>query len=166
LRLLGRCDEARASLERALEVIDGADEPVCRALIVHNLAEVDMALGHYDAAAAGAQDALDRCRRLDDPNGEGSALELLGAIERARGNIVKAIHFLLAAVTVQETIGEREAVASTSLILGQILAAQGDALGSRQAYARAQEIFTALGDPRALDISASDTTEATSTSPH
>jgi predicted ATPase len=94
--------------------------------VLCNLAEVARLAGDLDGAGALLEDAAARFATLDDCDGEGLALNLLGCVHRVRGSFRDARDVLNRSLQVRRDAGDRRAIGLTQANLGVLAAAQGD----------------------------------------
>ncbi len=120
LILIGQWDRAQEALDRALSLATEVDEQGAKVpMILDSLGELHMLRGNLDEA----QDYLRRAVALATENGNkwyaAQALRTLGRCYLAINDPTKALAKAREALTLAETIGDRQAICESRLIAGE-----------------------------------------------
>ncbi|WP_394621800.1 BTAD domain-containing putative transcriptional regulator [Lentzea sp. JNUCC 0626] len=150
LRLQGRLDEARAHLDRALEI---GNVPAGEAETLENLAAVELAAGNTDAAASLATRALRLVADGGDQQVATSARITLGEIRRAASDLDDAAEDYQQALTTARRIGYASGEVRALIGLAVVLRDRGRDADSRAAADQAVRRGAELG-LRALELRA------------
>ncbi|WP_158621417.1 AfsR/SARP family transcriptional regulator [Streptomyces triticirhizae] len=119
LRTLGRLDEARAHLERVLELRAPHGDRAVEANTHCVLADVRTRLGHEEAAFAHARHALALARASGYRQIEAHCLVKLGTLHRLRGATERAFALHGRALAIARAVGEPELTVETLNALGR-----------------------------------------------
>lgn len=110
------------------------------------------AFGFYHAMAGNAGAALEHCtealwrvRELGDLDGEANTLWSLGIVHRQLGDVDEAARCLSHAADLFGQEADLDSEARCADLLGDALAANGDTAGAREAWVRAEALFSRLG---------------------
>ena len=127
LILMGQWDRAHEALERALSLASEVDERGDKVpMILDSLGELHMLRGDLDEA----KDDLKRAVALATENGNkwyaGQALRTLGRCYLAMENVTKALSTGKEALSIAESIGDRQALCESRLLLAESFLHQGD----------------------------------------
>ncbi len=104
------------------------------------------ALGELDAAALLMADALGQYVRLEDLEGQTSALGNLGLVHLANGNLEKAKTCFESALQLAQKRGDRSGAAKQIGNLGLVQRALGNWIAAEQSHRQALDTFEAVGD--------------------
>jgi predicted ATPase len=142
---LGRHDDARRHLSRALRLsLAGADARSAAAML-DNLALVEKAIGHYAESLRLSMQSLVQYRHLGDAAGEALCLNNIGSLQMDRGEYAAAASQLQAGLALSE---RHDLVGTRGLILANLteLALKTDDPGSAHMHAqRALEVARHIG---------------------
>ncbi len=119
----GEYGAARTTFERALQRMQGFDDPVQRLAILNNLAVTQSVLGELDLAIDSYRDAQGVAHRLGESSEEGRALHGLGATYVRAGNPERARQYFEQALQLRKSGRGR---ISTLLALGNLRREAGD----------------------------------------
>ncbi|GLY54972.1 BTAD domain-containing putative transcriptional regulator [Lentzea sp. NBRC 102530] len=150
LRLQGRLDEARAHLDRALEI---GNVPAGEAETLENLAAVELAAGNTDAATSLATRALRLVADGGDQQVATSTRITLGEIHRAASDLDTAADDFQQALTTARRIGYASGEVRALIGLALVLRDRGRDADSRAAAGEAVRRGVELG-LRALELRA------------
>jgi len=142
---LGRHDEAKQHLKRALQLSQDRGDDRNTAAMLDNLALVEKVTGHYDDSLRLSMRSLAQYRRLGDVAGEALCLNNIGALQMDLGAHAAAASHFKAGLDLSE---RHDLVGTRGLILANLteLAFKTDDPGSAQAYAqRALEVARHIG---------------------
>lgn len=145
LQKQGAYDDARASLERAHRLLDGAAPSPLAGNILHNLGVV--LLAQSDDARAGGyfQRAAALFRQLGDQRGEATATLGLNAVASYSGDYARARDLAAAALDLLRAVGDRQGEAYALSNMADDVLALGDYLAARAYLEQALKIFQAIG---------------------
>ncbi|MBM3473255.1 MAG: CHAT domain-containing protein [Armatimonadetes bacterium] len=104
-RNLGRYREALASYEEAMQWAARGKRPIMIATVQDNMGSVLQSLGEYEKAAELHAKARDTHREIGDPDGEASALNHLGLLEKRLGHLEASLGYYTEALTLYEKMG-------------------------------------------------------------
>jgi len=116
------------------------------AYVLINLAAVDRVEGEFADAAELIEEGLARFQRLDDKQGEASALNALGNLARSSGDFERGRALLDRSLALRQEIGDRRGTGITLGCLAVLLARSGDPAGGRASAEQAQVWFTENDD--------------------
>ncbi|HVL81654.1 MAG TPA: adenylate/guanylate cyclase domain-containing protein, partial [Actinomycetota bacterium] len=145
-----RLDDARAEAEAILtEASPGRDaRAVARAKTV--LGDVLHKERRQEAAVAALEDALAAWREAGDPEGEASALRLLGLSNLFRGRADEAEASFTRALDIARDLDDRRGIAWALQHLGWSAFMRGQAAPAEEWLTEAAAVFTEVGDWRGL----------------
>ncbi len=135
-------------LEQAIAITRSQPDPNPANLgtSLNNLALVRLALGHAADAITLAEEALDLYSRTNNEGATASVLDTLGRSYLIAGQPTSAITQLRKALAVARGFGNRHSDATTSIALGQALAAAGSAEAARPHWEHARRILEQVND--------------------
>jgi DNA-binding SARP family transcriptional activator len=143
---LGRYEEARAQLHRALDLFHDRDEPAEQAHLYRALARSHAREGQPRFALPHDQRALRLYQVAGDRSGQATALNAIGWHHAHLGEHERALLFCDQALALHEEIGDRHGVAVTCDSLGYIHRHLGRYDRAVACYERAVELLDHLGD--------------------
>jgi len=150
----GEPERARAALrDAAAELADSGDD-YRRAIVLHNLAEVDIDLGDLPTALGHAEQAVAAAMVAEDSLGAATTRTTIGRIHVLMGATDLAEEEFVAALAVQRAGGDAYGAATTARHLGRLLLDAERADEAMTPLAEAARILTELGDPEAGEVSA------------
>lgn len=139
LFLVGRYDEAAATLGDAIRLAELAQEDRPRALAWSNLLAVEYARGHHDQVLLLGGAALGAAQRIDDVRLVSEAMLTIGSSLSEKGRAAEARAMLEQAVKLRsEAWGDKDRRTSAALsVLANAMAMGGDLEGAKAAHGRA-----------------------------
>jgi len=143
---LGEWTEARAHLQRALEISKGASDEEGRAVALHSLGVLAQDQGDYASARRYYQQSLEIKGALGNRVGVAYTLGQLGNLAYTQGYYVEARRNYEEALRVSEEFSDKKSVATVLHQLGMLTQAQGDYPAARRYYQQSLETFQTLGD--------------------
>lgn len=156
-RIHGDLDAARDALETALERLREADLrfPRGQVGVRFGLGVTAFDAGDLERARERARDSLEFARNADDAIGEGTALRLLGRIDRREGDLAAAATELSESADLLEAAGVPGKAAQARRRLAAVARDRGDDDRARELLVDAVETFRKSGRVRlALDAAA------------
>jgi tetratricopeptide (TPR) repeat protein len=154
-RLLGRHEEAAATLASALDLNRQVGYRYGESIALCNLGEAYLELGRYDEAIARSREALTVIREIGSARLEGYARYNLGRIDLEQGRIADAADQLEQAQGLHRSAGDRYGEAQDLQYIGYARARETRLTEARGMWVRARSIFEGLGeDGRAAELSA------------
>ncbi len=145
---LGRLPEATRAFRQAAEDCPRLGDRRAGALARLNLADVSLALTHFDEAAEAAAGARAELLAAPDPYNAARAQVLLGQAQLGAGAHVPAEESLLDALTHLRRVSAGREVARALLALGQVAEARGLPPLARERYREAARLYDSLpGQP-------------------
>lgn len=146
---LGNFESARADLERALSIAreQGDQRAAWQVLIALGFAWLAR---DYAQAGEYFQQALALARMLKDPTLLAHSLNRVGNWHLNVEEPLEALTFHREALSVFDSLQDKEGQAETHDLLGMTSAIGGDILGAAKNYERALALFTELNEPRGL----------------
>jgi tetratricopeptide (TPR) repeat protein len=154
-RLLGRHEEAAATLLSALDLNRQVGQRYGESIVLCNLGEAYLELGRYDDAVARSREALTVIREIGSARLEGYALYNLGRIDLELGHIVQGAEQLEQALSLHRSAGDRYGEAQDLQYIGNARAREARLPEAREMWTRACGIFERLGeDSRAAGLTA------------
>ncbi len=141
---VGRGDEAREFLERALPLWEALGNDAERAATLDNLGQVAKAQGHYVEARLRYEEALSLRERVLGPDHPSTAVSLhtLGSLLMANGALDNALLLLERALRIREVLPpDHIQPANTQIVLAQLHFLRGDLGTSRALYEEALRVF-------------------------
>jgi predicted ATPase/DNA-binding SARP family transcriptional activator len=116
------------------------------AYILLNLAAVDRAEGDFTHAGERIEEGLGRFQRLEDKQGEASALNALGNLARSEGDFDRGQSLLDRSLAMRQEIGDRRGNGITLGCLAMLLARSGDPVRARASAEQARDWFAENDD--------------------
>jgi DNA-binding SARP family transcriptional activator len=154
-RLLGRHEEAAATLLSALDLNRQVGYRYGESIALCNLGEAYLELGRYDDAIARSREALTVIREIGSARLEGYALYNLGRIDLGLGHIVQGAEQLEQALSLHRSAGDRYGEAQDLQYIGNARAREARLPEAREMWTRARGLFERLGeDSRAAELTA------------
>jgi tetratricopeptide (TPR) repeat protein len=147
--LLGRSDDQREMLGRALAEAEAIGEAGRSARVLAALASVAWHTGHYAQAEEEATRAIARAEEAGDPDAKARCLYTLGIVSFRRGEFERSAEHLRAALDLQRECGDRRGEAKTLLQLGAAMPEIGEGDRALETKQAALSIVRELGDRRA-----------------
>jgi CHAT domain-containing protein/tetratricopeptide (TPR) repeat protein len=143
-------ERAQAILERALSLSEGTDTDDEGRVLV-NLADIDRRRGNYARAVSLAERSLALRRRVGNPRGIASSLEMLGQCLQASGESERALRHLSEALAIQRSIQDVYLQSETLVRMAELERARGrlrEALPhAEQAVALVESLRAAVTSP-------------------
>jgi hypothetical protein len=140
----GRADQAWPGLWREAELLEGWHEWLVQGRLAYARAEIDLALGRPEEAAAAATDALVRASSVGRVKYEVAARTVLGAALLKLKRETEGVAELRAALAEAERLAHPPSTWQAAGRLAKALAATGDDQGAGRAYARATAVIDAF----------------------
>ncbi len=143
-RDLGRVDEARTQLERALAI---ADKPTSvRAKALQELSELCRDQGEFDCALAYAKESVQISHELADYQTEAYASSIIANIEAIQGNIDQSLQLREQILQLCEQGDYPYGKAATLNNMAGVIAQQGDIDRALDLWNQSLEILEKIGD--------------------
>ena len=163
----GEPRRARAALLESVRVLAGGDDEYRRAIVLHNLAEVDIDLGDLPGALDHARQALVAASAAGDSLGAATTRTTMGRIHLLQGEQDLAEGEFAAALSVQRSGGDAYGAATTAKHWGRMLLDTGRPAEAVAPLTEAARILADLGDPEAAEVAAlvEDATEKSAVGP-
>ncbi len=149
---IGRQEEARALLERSLELLTTLDRPADRIFPLNRLAAVKYHTGDYAPATELAQEALRLSRAEGDRDGEAVALTVLGQIAYLVGEYAEARRYCRESMAVERSLGNQWGTVFNLINLGRVAYALGEYAEARHQFLESLTIRHALADTRGIAL--------------
>jgi tetratricopeptide (TPR) repeat protein/transcriptional regulator with XRE-family HTH domain len=146
LRLDGPWAEAISRHHAAIEAAGHLGDRLGQANVLLDLADVQLSMGEYPAAAQDLEQALGMYCDLGDQLGRAHALGILGIVELMTGDFPAAAQDLEQALGIHRGLGDRLGQAWALLYLGDVRRLTGDYLAATQTLEQALDISRDLGD--------------------
>jgi tetratricopeptide (TPR) repeat protein len=143
---LGRYEEARDQLRRALELLDEVDDPTERAHVHRTFARSHARAGESELALSHDERALALYQAGGDSRGQANALNSIGWHRAHLGEYERALPLCERALAMHEQVGDRHRAASTLDSLGYIHRHLGRYDSAIDCYERAVDAFDELGN--------------------
>lgn len=144
-------DEVQRALdchERALFLLDQEeDDQWLRALSVHDLGVLYLALGEMDQARDYLEDARHAWKELNDRRRQAASLSQLGRLYAQLGDLETALSHHRHALTLRRETGDQRGVASSLSKLGLVYQWRGELAQAHNHYQQALAILRHLGRP-------------------
>jgi DNA-binding SARP family transcriptional activator len=154
-RLLGRHEEAAATLLDALDLYRQVGHRYGESIALCNLGEAYLELGRYDDAIARSREALAVIREIGSARLEGYALYNLGRVDLDLGRTVEGAGQLERALGLHRSAGDRYGEAQDLQYLGNARAREARLTEARGMWTLSQSMFEVLGeDSRAAELRA------------
>jgi tetratricopeptide (TPR) repeat protein len=147
--VLGRSDDQRETLRRALAEAEAIGEVGRRARVLAALAGVAWHAGDYAQAEEQATSAIALAEEAGDDDGKARSLYTLGLVAFRRGEFEQSAAHLRAALELQRACGDRRGEAKTLLQLGAAMPQIGEEATALETKQAALSILRDLGDRRA-----------------
>ncbi len=128
---------------RALELHDGLDDPIGKAIALNQVGWYRARVGEYDAARVQCEAALALHRKHDNRDGEANTLDSLGYIDHHTGRHADAAVHYRDAIRLYREMGDSYETASTLSRLAESYAAQGRHGDARDAWQEALDLYVA-----------------------
>ncbi len=142
---LGQWDAAAAALDEAFDLAIKTANGMLENAVEINRAELHIAQSGWDDAFGACTRARGLAQMRGDRQREAEALKFLGVIARERDSAQVAERFLGEAAALAETCDDRLLMAEISRETGELHARAGALDRARVAFARASDLFQALG---------------------
>jgi transcriptional regulator with GAF, ATPase, and Fis domain len=152
LAALGRNDEAKAELDRAVAELPAATRPFVRAAALAARGDLARRFGALDAAYADQQEALTLARGVGNAHAAASASLNLGVVCKDLGDRQAAREHLRRARALYRHLGDRARELTADANLGIVLLADGDAHGALERFDAALEGLRACGATQAIPL--------------
>jgi len=151
--LLGRYDDARATLRQSLELKRQQGAPVPIASALSNLGLLLHRCGEEEEAQKLFQEALALYEALGNEGEIASTLSNLGLVALGRGDYQQARRYLERALPIQQKVGHQQRVAIIFNNLGDVANALGDYQQARAYLERSLALKRAAGNRRGMIFS-------------
>jgi len=145
-RLLGRHEEAAATLLDALDLYRQVGHRYGESIALCNLGEAYLELGRHDEAIARSREALAVIREIGSARLEGYALYNLGRVDLDLGRTVEGAGQLERALGLHRSAGDRYGEAQDLQYLGNARAREARLKEARGMWTRARSMFEVLGE--------------------
>ncbi|MCC6781778.1 MAG: sigma 54-interacting transcriptional regulator [Planctomycetes bacterium] len=152
LAALGRNDEAKAELDRAVAELPAATRPFVRAAALAARGDLARRFGTLDAAFADQEEALALARSVGNAHASASASLNLGVVCKDLGDRQAAREHLRRARALYRHIGDRARELTAEANLGIVLLGDGDAHGALDRFDAALEGLGACGATQAIPL--------------
>jgi len=149
---IGRQEEARALLERSLDLLHTLNRPAERIFPLNRLAAVNYHVGDYAPATALAQEALRLSRAEGDRDGEAVALTVLGQIAYLVGEYAAAKHYCRESMEIERRLGNNWGTVFNLINLGRVAYALGEYAEARRQFLESLTIRHAMADTRGIAL--------------
>lgn len=145
LRRLGRYEDARASLQRAIDIyqVSGSRLGVGWALV--NLAMVELESNDLESAAQLISESYELLQSIGFDQGMAELEANLAHLRLHEGDLTAAYELAARASTSERYRGDRRAAAESRSILGRVALRAGDLESAESNLERSREILTSLG---------------------
>lgn len=140
-RMLGRMEQARMFLERALRMYTEDGNHLGQGRVLNDLGRVFADLGNEEQAWSSYQQALNLCKEQEDHSGEGSALNNLGWVCITQRQSKQAQEYYEQALSIFKGIGNRTGEGATLNNLGRVYEDLGQREQAQAYYEEALGIF-------------------------
>src|SRR3989440_518411 len=144
-RALGRMQQAREYIERALRIYEKEGDRVDESWSLNHLGRVYSQIGNKEQAREYYEQALRICQEEGDRLGEATALNNLGKTYYAHGQLDEARTYLDRALRMRREV-DRRGAGRTLNNLGEVYASMGQRERARECYEEALSINRAMGD--------------------
>jgi predicted ATPase/DNA-binding CsgD family transcriptional regulator len=149
---LGRPEEARALLERSVDLLRGLGAGRELAVPLNALASLARFVGAYDKALALAHEGLALSAATGDAYGVALTATTLSQTSYAIGRYDDARRYAEQSIAAEQGLGNRWGSAFNLITLGQIARAQGDLAAARGHFQAALAIRDELNDSRGMAL--------------
>lgn len=146
----GRFREARAHFAEGLRGRRKLGDPRAVAESLNNVGFMDFLLGRPEQTLEHLSEARELYRQIGNPEGEAVVEQSLARVDLASGEWSTALGALLGSLEASRANGRRDAEAVALTLLGRVAQMQGRFRAAVSSFGEALEIFTELGDRRAL----------------
>jgi tetratricopeptide (TPR) repeat protein len=140
-RLLGRMEQAREFLEKALQMYTEDGNHLGQGRVLNDLGRVFADLRNEELARSTYQQALYLCQEQEDHSAEGSALNNLGWVSITQGQSKQAQKYYEQALSIFREIGNRIGEGATLNNLGRVYEDLGQREQAQEYYEQALSIF-------------------------
>jgi tetratricopeptide (TPR) repeat protein len=140
-RMLGRMEQAREFLEKALQINTEDGNHLGQGRVLNDLGRVFADLGNEEQARSTYQQALYICQEQEDHSGEGSALNNLGWVCITQGQSKQAQKYYEQALSIFREIENRIGEGATLNNLGRVYEDLGQREQAQEYYEQALSIF-------------------------
>jgi len=140
-RVLGRMDQAREYLEKALQIYRQDGNHSGEGKVLNDLGRVFADLGNKEQACGDYEEALRIYQEQGDTLGEGSALKNLGWVYIAMGQNKQAQQYYEQALSIFREQGDRVGEGATLNNLGRVYEDLGQRARAQEYYEQALSIF-------------------------
>jgi len=140
-RVLGRMDQAREYLEKALQIYRQDGNHTGEGKVLNDLGRVFADLGNKEQACGDYEEALRIYQEQGDTLGEGSALKNLGWVYIAMGQNKQAQQYYEQALSIFREQGDRVGEGATLNNLGRVYEDLGQRGRAQEYYEQALSIF-------------------------
>jgi predicted ATPase/serine/threonine protein kinase len=148
LRDLGRSEESRAELERALEIARKLGDRSLEARVLGHVGFGLKARGQTEEALSAFLSARDAAAQAGDRRTEGMLEEAVGAALSALGRLDQAAAAYDQALLIHDQIGNRYSAASTLALRAEVSRANGQPEAARADLERALQVYAEFGERR------------------
>jgi predicted ATPase/serine/threonine protein kinase len=146
----GKAADALQSLEEALAIYRGLDQPSGIAAVFHHIGIVHFSQGDYRAARSMYQEASRLWQEVGDLISAAHVTVNLADISRAEGDFAAALSLYQEGLSMFNRLGDREGMARSLDHQGDIELEKGDRAAARSLYNQALGMFRELGDQRGV----------------
>jgi serine/threonine protein kinase/tetratricopeptide (TPR) repeat protein len=144
---LGSGQDAIKVLQKAIELVEGADYAAQRAELQVQLGTVYALLGQYPNARAQLEPALEQAREIGDRKVQAAALaELARTVGMWQGQHEAGMEYLAEAMPIAEELGDKSMLAFLLRQMGNLAALQGNAEDALKYLERSVELAREIDD--------------------
>ncbi len=143
--LRGNFQEARSSLQSALDLVAGSDELSVVASINNRLGAVSYQLREYTQAARYVRESLELRKKLEDLSGEARLYNNLGLLGLMSGDLHEAESNFYQSIELLEKVGDTEGIALANINLGLVKFDLGDFETAKEHLEKAVSISQRIG---------------------
>jgi predicted ATPase len=148
----GRMDEARATIDEAIERSSGGVNEFIHALSMSLKGMMLFLTGDVEAGMALTLDGLKIQERLGDCEGGGVGLSFLAQMTAAKGDAAGAVAYYRRALDAFETVGDTPEVARVHCEMGWAALSGSDPAAARESFRRAVQTYEVVGSPRGTGL--------------
>ncbi len=142
LCLLGRSNDARTDLQRALAISkESADTALQQAAVLHQLGDLEGRAGRYDDARSYLDRSLSLRQKMGERNGVADCLRSLGQTSFEEGQHALARRSLEEAIHIYASLGNVQARAAALGHLGDVALAERDFSEASERYAEGLAVW-------------------------
>jgi len=145
LFLRGNFQEARNSLQSALDLVSGSDELSVVASINNRLGAVSYQLREYQQAARYVKESLELRKMLGDLSGEARLNNNLGLLGLMSGDLHEAEENFYQSINLLEKVGDTEGIALANINLGLVKYDLGDYEAAKRHLEKAVSVSDRIG---------------------